>query len=288
MEDKKNMKNEAVSEFADSLLAARKQLESNIKNGQPAPAETKALQLGDIQTCEVVFQHRIGELARSQVHIGELVKALKRNPKQPFTPILVFWIGDRWCCIDGHHRLAAYHQARFKQVIPVTIFNGTLDEAIAMALSSNSRDKLSYTREQKSNAAWRLVISTKFSIAAIAGISLRSKRQVSYMREAMYHILERHPGYPLDSLSWLEADQMARGAEIAEDVGSEDWVEAKAQELANRLSKHFKDRLSVNPEVTARALEIYSMGLVEHLSEWWNTHDHDDEFDLEDSEESDF
>lgn len=276
----------APAEFEDTLLVARKQLAERIKNGEPAPeGELKGLPLRDIHTCPAVFQHRSGNQAASRAHVSELVKSLKRNPERPLDPILVFWIGDRWCCIDGHHRLEAYQEARFKKSIPVTRYKSDLDNAIAAALRGNSKDKLPMSRPEKSESAWRLVISTDLSKATIANAANVSERTVASMREVKGKLISRQVNTLLDTLRWRDADRIAKGIEPMEAV-SDDWKQAKAQAIADRLCKHFGKRLGENPEITAMAFEIYDSRLPQALSEWWGIPEDDDDF--EEDEESDF
>lgn len=54
--------------------------------------------------------------------------------------------------------------------------------------------------------------------------------------------------------------------------------------MALSLHKHFKDRPARQPEVFARAIEIYDSRLLEHLREWLGT----PEEDTEEEAESDF
>lgn len=136
------------------------------------------------------------------------------------------------------------------------------------------------SREEKSEAAWRIVISTGLSKATIANAANISDRAVAYMRSAAIKIQAAHPDRPLDDLRWREADKLAKGMELSQEIGSDDWVEAEAQKIANRLCKTFGDRLAKQPEVTARALEIYSQKLVSDLAEWFGSALDDDDLEF--------
>lgn len=264
-----------------SLLQGRERLEASIKAGSVAPLEDiKSLALKDIHLRPDVFQHRRCGHVDSDVHANELAKSLQRNPKQPLAPIVIYWIGDGWCCIDGHHRLEAYQRVKYKDKVPVKIFKGDLDNAIAEACRGNSRDKLPMRAHEKSEAAWRLVISTKLPKAVIANASNRSERLVGYMREARLVLLKSNPNIPLDSLKWVDALALSKGKELSEDEWGDDAIEVKAQTLANNMCRALgRDKLSDSIEVTARALEIISPQLPFLLAEYWK--DYAESLDLE-------
>lgn len=276
MEIVENMEQIEQAQQDDTLLPAKRKLLQRIKRGKPAPAKVSKLRLRDIQSLPSVFQHRSNNLAASESHVSELIKCLSRSPEQPFNPLVVYWVGDGWCVIDGHHRLEAYLEMQFKQPIPVTVFTGTLDAAILLALSSNAKDKLPMSRIEKSNAAWRLVISTDASRSVIAKAACVSERSVSYMRAVMNALSAQYPEKALDEISWIDAMKLAKGNSIDTHTGSNDWVEKDAQELAARLAKQFGRRLSHNYEVTIRALEIYDDRICEAISDWYSDPEDDD------------
>lgn len=248
------------------------ELRQQIKNGRPEPEEKpERLPIADIAECPDVFQHRSGNLARSHAHVRELVRVLRLQGGKPLDPVTVFWTGNGWCCIDGHHRMEAYREAGFKPLIPVRVFSGTIDQAMAQALRCNAKDKLAMAREEKLNAAWRFVIGTGLSKAEIIRAAGVSEGSVSNMRKAMRRIAAAYPEQSLDDLTWRQADRLAKGLEPLQNVGSDDWIESKARELALSFQRHFKDRLWRQPEVFARAIEIYDPRLLEQLRDWLGT-----------------
>lgn len=260
----------------DTLEAAKIKLLQRLKQGKSAPAKVSKLRLKDIQRLPSVFQHRSNNLAASESHVRELIKCLSRNPEQPFSPLVVYWVGDGWCTIDGHHRLEAYLEMQFKQPIPVTVFTGTLEDAMTLAASSNTKDKLSMTRIEKSNAAWRLVIGTAKSKSAIAKATCVSERSVAYMRAVKASLSVQHPEMALSGLSWIDAMKLEKGNSIDAHKGSSDWVEKEADELAARLTKLLGRRLSLNYEVTIRALEKYDDRICEAISDWYRDPEDDE------------
>jgi ParB-like nuclease domain len=135
-------------------------------NGATAPAATH-LERQDIHVAERgVFQWRRPDQRdsqwlrpdqlRSTDHITTLVSGLKATGA-PFKPILVFWAGDRFFAVDGHHRLAAYDLIEWKAPIPVEVFVGSLGEARMEALDRNIKDQLPMTDVEKREVAWQLV-----------------------------------------------------------------------------------------------------------------------------------
>jgi hypothetical protein len=91
-------------------------------------------------------------------------QSTKAATKNPLEPLTIFWVGNAWLLIDEHHRYQAYRKTGYIEPVPVTVFSGTLDQAIGQALKGNSKDKLAMSKSEKTNAAWRLVISTGLSL----------------------------------------------------------------------------------------------------------------------------
>lgn len=251
-------------------LSELKRLETKMIEGKPQPEVIpKGLPFDDIKVCEAVFQHRSGNSAAREAHLRELKKALGASGGKPFDPITVFWVGDSWFCIDGHHRLEAYCYPKYEKPIPVKVFKGSLEDAVAGANAANSKDKLPMTSEEKMNGAWRLVIGTSLSKSRISSASGVSERSVGYMRKTMTLITKERPEQALDDLTWRNAKRVAEGLELLEPLNwDDDLMEQKAQELAKSLSKSHGRTLEAQPEITFRALEIYSTQLVRVLAEY--------------------
>lgn len=256
----------------DSYLGAIGILRKRIKRGIAEPeTKPKSLAIEEIHTDERVFQHRTGNLTASDAHVTTLQKALERDAKTVFPPITIYWIGNAWCCIDGHHRLKAYKSVRQSCVVPVQVFNGTLDAAIGQALAGNSRDKLPMQRREKSEAAWRLVTGTSLTKAAQARASGVSESQVALMRRTKADLIKTGlTDEELGEMPWYDAMLRAQGKSRAqEDSSFEDYLEEQGQLLANRLTKTFGMRLSEEPAILARALTICNSSLPKRLSEEW-------------------
>jgi hypothetical protein len=250
------------------ILEYRQEIEARINNGNPKPeVEPKQLSIKDVVIVEGLFQHRTGNKGASDAHIRSLVKSLKGNRGKPLEPITVFWIGDGWSLIDGHHRHGAYKEDNYNKPIPVKVFTGSLDEAIGEALAGNAKDKLSMSINEKSTATWRIVISTNLSINATSAISTQSRQQVCSMRKVRDSLLAKHPDIKLGDYAWWQAKAKDAGNEKEHEF-DEEWMRKEAGLLATKLSKHFGNRLKEQPEIFLMALEIYSVGLLDDLKEF--------------------
>jgi ParB-like nuclease domain len=244
-----------------------KELQARIAAGTTSAPDVTDLAISDLEIIEDVFQHRSGNQARSGQHIDSLVKSLRNRKGVALDPVVVFWVGDGWVLVDGHHRLNAYEEHGRTEPVPVTVFKGTLDEAICEALRGNSRDKLSMGRREKSEAAWRLVIGTSLRTFQIVESSTISKVTVYKMNKARDEIRQKWPETKLASLSWEDA-QNYKGLASPEQQFDEEWQEKQSKDLANRLVRHFGSNLGKQPEILWRAIEIYNGRLAEQLKDW--------------------
>lgn len=258
----------------EGYLGTIEKLHQSIKKGLPEPeVKPKCLALNEMVTATDVFQHRSGNLTQSEAHVAYLTKVLERNDEKTFTPLTVYWIGETWCCIDGHHRLKAYQAEReMWNTVPVQVFSGTLDSAIGKALEGNSKDKLPMQRQEKSGAAWRLVVGTSLSKAAQARASGVSESQIAVMRRTKAYLIGKGWGIGvLADMRWYEAMLLAQGRPEFDQKGFDDYVEEQRQLLANRLTKAFGKRLTSKPEILAKALSICNECLPTSLIEAWTT-----------------
>jgi hypothetical protein len=277
----------------EGLLAGKEQLLASIIAGTPAPVVgVKRLALKNIYLRADVFQHRSGHQGASEKHIEELTKALLRNPTQALEPVTIYWIGDGWCCIDGHHRLEAYKKAKYVGNIPVRVFSGGLENAIAEAMNGNARDKLPMARHEKSNAAWRVVLSTP-SLTRATQVSKTTVclSTIKTMNRVAKQLTKERPYLSLDTLTWWQAMSLAKGIEPKPDNGWDERKEAKVVFLVNRLCKHFGTRLTENIEITAEAFSRFNADLLPALAKAIRGNTLDDDYDdmgLVDEAECDF
>jgi hypothetical protein len=162
-----------------STSEALASLQEQLRAGKPQPAKRPAwLSVRSIKQHPAVFQHRRPAKHASDAHVRALVSVV--NTSGTLEPVTVWWDGKAWACVDGHHRLAAYAKAgKGTADVPVQVFDGTLEEALVLAARTNTKDKLPMSRAEKSNAAWRLVLTTplsKATLAEAAGVSPRPSR----------------------------------------------------------------------------------------------------------------
>lgn len=254
------------------MLEAKQELEERISKGQAQPAlSSRTLPLGNIQEIPAVFQPRHIQTFATEAHVRDLARAPKGG--RPLEPVTVFWVGDAWAVIDGHHRLKAYRFAKWKKAIPVKVFDGSLDEAMAEAAHANSGAKLPMTASDRKASAWRLATTTKLSKERIVRASGMSDGFMAKMFRTRKQLREhlKLPDSVIAALSWFDAERKAAGTEEErEEINWDERVEEQAQDFANRLLKALGKRGQSNHEALARALEIYDRRLPDVLREHWD------------------
>jgi ParB-like chromosome segregation protein Spo0J len=209
-------------------------------NGAPAPEVTHLSREGIHVAEESTFQWRCYERdrIRSARHIDTLKKALLTQGK-PLKPILVFWAGDRFFAVDGHHRLAAYDYARWDEPIPVEVFEGSLEDAQMAALQGNIEDKLPMTQAEKFDAAWRLVKEegghSKSEIMTLTAASLGTVNNMRSKWAAIKAEVEANGNERLLQISWAWARSWQPGD--VQEHHDPDWRQKKVQRLVERLVK---------------------------------------------------
>lgn len=91
-------------------------------------------------------------------HVNDIVNSVKNSlVKAEVEPILVWLKDGDYFCVDGRHRLAAYLELEIEK-IKCRIFEGSLGDAIVAAHLKNNRPTKSYTRKEKSQRAWEMVL----------------------------------------------------------------------------------------------------------------------------------
>lgn len=247
-------------------------------NYSPPPYKNPTtLQLGAIKQAHSVFQPRhiqsVSCTIASESHICELVEALQASGGRSLDPITVYWTGKAYRVIDGHHRREAYlryYRDKPTQIIPVHTFEGTPDEAIQKAIELNSKNHLPITKDERFDRAWLMVIMGIGSKASVSRACKIGTSTFSAMRKTLEQYREKYPEdwreLALDT-PWRDAQRLER----KQSDFNEDWKEKQANALARRIGKSFGKRLTAQPEITARAFEIYSEKLTEELfRHWWN------------------
>lgn len=242
---------------------------------KPPFKNPRQLPLNAIRTAFFVFQPRhldeVDHTIASEGHICELLDALQTSGGQYLDAITVYWSGQAYRIIDGHHRHEAYlryYKQRPTQTVPVNVFEGNLEEAIQKAIELNSKNHLPLTKEERLDRAWLLVATDIGSKGSIARSCKVGTATVATMRQRLREMAEADPECYRENameLSWAEAKASVKKAPKYDN----DWKEAAAKTLAQRLGKNYGKRLAQHPEITARALEIYSENLTGELFRYW-------------------
>lgn len=255
-----------------SYPEARSILEKELEVNKSRPLrEIEQLPLDRIFLATAVFQPRLlngWELSRSADHVESLLEAIKSSPHHTLDPIVVWWSGKCFRVIDGHHRLEAYRRAAKQPklrvaAIPVIVFDGTLERAIAEAIRCNAKDKLAMTREDKLNAAWRMSIDGGVSRKDVWKYTGASTGSVSAMRRKLSELQKIYPTSWRDvamSQTWLEIRAGDRASLTEYD---DQWEKEAIKAGILAIRKAFpRGMLVKNPMLAYRILEGYSPNLV--------------------------
>ena len=209
--------------------------------------------------------------AASKDHVDCLTEALANSEDFSLDPITIWWSGQAFYCIDGHHRIQAYNALRNQKddktkrpklpdyranSIPCLVFQGTLQEAMSKALSENTKDKLSMSKAEKLNKAWHLtcIDQKAFSKSMVANACKVSSRTVASMRTKLKELMDiGHSPDLLSELSWEEAKkEYLNPREI-----NDSWEDAIVERWAKALGKTFGSKFKNQPLLAARALTVY-------------------------------
>lgn len=228
----------------DALASLKAEQDASTSHERPPRVDLKS-----IRTCPEVFQPR----NVSEHHVSELAKAIKARGE--VDPILVIKVGTGVVVIDGHHRRAAYERAGVKSGIPVSYFEGTLDEAVLEAGKANTKLKLGMSSTERQDFAWRLVLMGKHSKREIVDSANVSNGQVGNMRKVREELGARAN----DLHRWKDARRAADGLPDWSETDDERQLrlQALADDYADRLAKTFGTKLARNTEVAAMALEVH-------------------------------
>jgi hypothetical protein len=259
-----------MSQNRKSFSDAWEHLTVRHATGKPEPqAKPTTLPLRRIKRRPEVFQHRRIHQSFSDAHVRALESAARGRSSRTLDPVTVWWDGKAWVCIDGHHRLDAYQRLdRDMVAVPVEVFSGSPEAALAHAALGNTKAKLPMTQAECSDAAWRLVATTDLSKAQLADAAGVSEATIAIMRRAK-GVLEARGEVGIADLSWSWARLAAAGKDAKHQEHDEDWIEKEAGKVAVALGKALGTRAGKNPEILARALEIYNAQLPRALAMQW-------------------
>jgi hypothetical protein len=258
---------------AEALRGAEELLEQPPKS-RNAPVHVH-VKPKDIQTMQELFQPRRFSAGLREVdpkHVKDLATRITR--KGELDPVLVVKLtgpyGSRWVCVDGHHRVAAYKSLRRTETIKCEWFAGTLREATDESLQRNEVAKLGVPQADRFEEAWRRTLNGWGSKRDVVTLTGTSDGMVAMMRRVMkYHWAQDTPkgqGLRAELGSDLRVHSWSRVRAAWVGLTPEEWsIEEEAAKLARILSNRLTNKLSQNPEVTARALWIYDPDLCGNL-----------------------
>lgn len=214
-----------------------------------------SIPLDQVQSMPEVFQPRMSQV--DEKHVSDLRGSLKTVGE--LTPVIVIALGKHPVIVDGHHRLEAYRMEQ-RDEIPVEFFRGTVQEAILLSGTANSKTIMPLNRFQRSNWAWKLVRMVNpgdtcgylFSKRQITVSSGASNGAVAAMRRAARALGENADDYPNWDAARTAWQNMAE-PETHKPYGEEE-LEEQAQLIADRIARSIGTHRANNPEIMARGL----------------------------------
>lgn len=240
-------------------ISAKDALTERIANGEPTPTPApKRLPLDAIQRIPELFQPRGSDEWRSTAHINGLssssANAKQGNGTAKMEAVLVFWVGDAWVCLDGHHRLAAISKKKKTgATIGVEVFSGTIQDAMMEATRRNSRNKLAMNEKDKSERAWQLFMlgtGTHTDIAEACGVSPKTIQRMAQAVKG-YGITEEAKEQ-LRGLRWWQV-RLLTNPNTAGQLSFDEKMDGRIQRKAEVLGKAIKDDA---PGLVAEALML--------------------------------
>jgi hypothetical protein len=183
---------------AEDAVSAKTATIERIANGAPPPPKPARLPVDQIVRIPEIFQPRSSSAQghKSAAHVNDLSTGIdiarEVDKGAKMEPVLVFWVGDAWACLDGHHRLAAIDKKRRRlggkvPTVAVEVFSGTVDAAMLESTRRNSRNKLPMEGRDKSERAWQLLLTgtgTHREISEVCGVATKTlQRMAKVLRE---------------------------------------------------------------------------------------------------------
>lgn len=245
---------------AGDAIKAKAALIERIAGGGAAPTPApKRLPVDAIQRIPELFQPRGSDEWRSTAHINGLASS-SANARQAdeaarMEAILIFWIGDAWVCLDGHHRLAAIAKKKKPgATIGVEVFSGEVQDAMMEATRRNSRNKLAMNEKDKTERAWQLFMSGAGTHKAIAEACGVAPKTIQRMAQAVkrYGVtdeaMERLRGF-----RWWQVRELTNPSATGK-LSFDEMKDGRIQRRAEVLGKAIKDD---TPDTVAAALMLH-------------------------------
>lgn len=238
-------------------------------NGKTASVTLKPR---DIETWPDLFQPRTFSYGLRELDQRYVEKLARRiNTEGELDPPLVVKINNRWVCVDGHHRIAAYVSLKRSKGICCVWFAGTGREALDEALRENKKIKLEMSKEDKFEQAWHRTLMGGWSKKETVDATGVSEGMVALMRriKVLYESRDKRGDglrakiRDIDNARWSNV----RTAYLNLEPPAPWDAQEAAAKLARALNKRLTNKLSQNPDVTARALFMYDRDLPAPLVE---------------------
>jgi hypothetical protein len=296
------MGRQSILSSDEGLADGLARIEEGLREKPLCDTVPKTLRVREVRPIISVFQPRAleGRILDSEAHVRSLMACMGTAEKPvALEPITVWWAGSLgWVCLDGHHRLEAHHRLGHRAfAIPVTVFEGTLDEARAEATATNSRDKLAMRDDDKFDRAWSFVLTSGLSKARIVDACNVSDRTVGMMRAKLKAVLARAEElrgelgeevqvdrFDLAATAWKQASRstpdelLGLGQAYGEDREAEDYVGKMADRMVKLMVRPLGPTIMKNTDAFALALERIDSRLPSMLLDEWGDH-FDDEAD---------
>lgn len=277
-------KDKKTGEVSDiSFMEGYNLLLKELENYQKPPFERPTImQLRYIRRALSVFQPRhitkVGESSASDNHCRELINALKVSGGSHLDPITIYWTGQAYRVIDGHHRLQAYleyYKGKLQTAVPVRVFEGTPEEAVQMAIELNSKNHLPMSKDERFDRAWLMIVMGIGSKASIARACKMAQSTIGVMRARAKEIEDEYRKQMIewagfDPEAWkLEASKMT-WAEAKKQISrknpeASDFMEWAASDFAHRFGKQFGSQMANKAEIVANGICKYSERLAKEL-----------------------
>ena len=238
----------------------------------------EALELESIIELPSLFQPRGWSFEAwpgdSVEHVRGMALVLKGG--QALDPLLVMSFGNEWYLLNGHHRLAAYREAKWVNPIPVVALHSTSSgvERVYLAedasLAQNSKNTLNLTSREKTDAAWRAIVvrpeMSKRDTSTQYGVSTSL---VANMRRVKQEHLDRGSNLSgLEDLSWRQA---CRGRpDVDEGEGGFEWRDRNNFALIKFLEPVFEMNVTAEEllEVFTERREGFAWEMGEAIDRW--------------------
>ena len=285
-----------VCDTAEALKIAEIQLERpEATNGGPVFVQVRPQ---DIRERLELFQPRRPGWGTRDLDTNHVKKLAVRIERKDMDPVLVVKLGCEWVVVDGHHRLAAYRKLKHAEPIKCEWFVGTVREASDESLRRNEKTHLEVQQGDRHEEAWKRTLLGWGSKSEVVKLTGCSDGMVAKMRRAnkCHREFNKQLQKDADRL-WGEKLRTQLGADLRAhtwskvngvllDLTTKEWdANDAAARLANNMSLRLTNKLSEDPEVTARALWLYDRDLCPKLIEALQHHMREqqtEERDLED------